>query len=155
MSNFYFLAPTFRVVSGGQTGAELAALDWAIGNEAAYGGWCPRDRRSAAGRIPDHYLLTETPSDDDAQHIQWNVRDSDATVVFTPGDVLGGTSGHAVRLAQELQRPCLHFHPGLRPGDLSRFLALHQVEVLNITGSSSHSSTTKIIEISLITTSID
>lgn len=50
-----------KLVSGGQTGADIAALDVAIRFGVPHGGWCPKGRRSLAGPIPDYYQLTESP----------------------------------------------------------------------------------------------
>jgi hypothetical protein len=51
-----------RIVSGGQTGADRAALDWAIRRGAEHGGWCPKGRRALDGPLPACYRLTETPT---------------------------------------------------------------------------------------------
>jgi len=53
--------PIQKNVSGGQTGADQAALDWAIEHELPHGGWCPAGRRSENGKIPLVYRLEETP----------------------------------------------------------------------------------------------
>ena len=52
----------FKIVSGGQTGVDRAALDVAMQMGIETGGWCPKDRRAEDGRIPEHYQLTETRS---------------------------------------------------------------------------------------------
>jgi hypothetical protein len=51
-----------KIVSGGQAGADRAALDWAIENGIPHGGWCPKGRLAKDGPIPARYNLTETPS---------------------------------------------------------------------------------------------
>lgn len=53
-----------RIVSGGQTGADRAALDWAIAHCIPHGGWCPPGRKAEDGPIPAHYQLTEALSGD-------------------------------------------------------------------------------------------
>src|SRR5437868_647636 len=73
--------PNITVISGGQTGADRAALDFAIANGISHGGWCPRQRRAEGGSIPPRYLLRETPSTHYSQRTEWNVRDSEGTVV--------------------------------------------------------------------------
>ena len=72
-----------RVVSGGQTGVDRAALDVAIALGFAHGGWCPAGRLAEDGPIDARYPLRETPSADPSQRTEWNVRDSDATLVLT------------------------------------------------------------------------
>ena len=95
-----------RVVSGGQTGVDRAALDLALEFGLPCGGWCPRGRLAEDGRIPDRYPLRETPLADYAQRTEWNVRDSDATLVLYRGRPRGGTA-LTVKLARRLGRPCL------------------------------------------------
>jgi hypothetical protein len=51
-----------KLLSGAQTGADRAALDWAIFHDIPHGGWCPKGRRAEDGKIPPQYQLTETPS---------------------------------------------------------------------------------------------
>ncbi len=63
-----------KIVSGGQTGADRAALDFAIAHGIPQGGWCPKGRKAEDGPIPDRYQLKETPSDNYAQRTEWNVR---------------------------------------------------------------------------------
>jgi hypothetical protein len=53
-----------RIISGGQTGADRAALDFAIKSNIPHGGWLPKGRRTEDGRLPDHYQLREMPSGD-------------------------------------------------------------------------------------------
>ncbi len=95
-----------RVVSGGQTGVDRAALDWAIHHRIAHGGWCPKGRVSVDGPIPLRYQLQETESKGYRQRTQLNVRDSDATLVLNTGDLDGGTL-QTVRFAQSLGKPHL------------------------------------------------
>ena len=81
------------IVSGGQTGADRAALDFALEFGIEHGGWCPRGRRAEDGVIDERYGLTETPSHRYDQRTRWNVRDSDATAGNL--DVLRFTTGIA------------------------------------------------------------
>lgn len=83
--------PILRVVSGGQTGADRGGIDAALYCNVPHSGWCPRGRKAEDGRIPDRYQLQETHSSDYLVRTEANVRDSDATVVFTWGRVSGGS----------------------------------------------------------------
>ena len=97
-----------RIISGAQTGADRAALDWAIANRVEHGGWCPKGRRSEDGPIHLRYQVKETPSSDYAQRTEWNVRDSDGTVIFSLAEVLTGGSKKTQELAAKHQKNCLH-----------------------------------------------
>ena len=81
-----------KIVSGGQTGADRAALDWAINNGVLYGGWCPKGRTAEDGPIDSGYQLQESHSSNYLQRTEWNVRDSDGTVIFSVGKRLSGNS---------------------------------------------------------------
>ena len=82
-----------KIVSGGQTGADRAALDVALELGIAIGGWVPRARRAEDGRVPERYEgLVETGSDAYEVRTERNVRDSDATLIITFGAPEGGTA---------------------------------------------------------------
>src|SRR5437660_4356799 len=81
-----------KIISGGQTGADRAALDFAIANGIAHGGWCPKGRLAEDGRIAKRYRLVETLSRRYSQRTRWNVRDSDGTVVLSMRRRLSGGS---------------------------------------------------------------
>ena len=89
-----------RIVSGGQTGADRAALDVAIELGIEHGGWCPRGRRAEDGPIDPSYRLTETESSDYRVRTEKNVVDSDATALITRGPATGG-SALTARLARQ------------------------------------------------------
>jgi len=140
-----------KVVSGGQTGVDRAALDIAMALGIPVGGWCPRGRRSEDGRISERYPLQETPGANYSIRTEWNVRDSDGTVLLTWGAISGGT--RLTRdFAERYGRP--HWSCDIRPArsvgqllfepeleDSSRtisgfceWMREHQIEVLNIAG---------------------
>jgi hypothetical protein len=124
-----------RVVSGGQTGVDRAALDAALALGLACGGWCPKGRLAADGRIPERYPLTETPSDDYPQRTEWNVRDSDGTLILYAGALRGG-SALTARLSERYQRPCLALDllAAPEPGAIRAWLARNAIRVLNVAG---------------------
>jgi hypothetical protein len=93
-----------RIVSGGQTGVDRAALDTAIELGLEVGGWCPKGRLAQDGPISDFYPLKETPSSKYAERTEWNVRDSDATLILHFGSLYGGTA-LTVNLARRYDRP--------------------------------------------------
>lgn len=96
-----------KIVSGGQAGADRAALDVARELGIPTGGWIPRGRRAEDGRIPEDYRgLVETESEDYAERTERNVRDSDATLVLAFGSPRGG-SALTARIARRIGRPLL------------------------------------------------
>ena len=92
------------VRSGGQTGVDRAALDWAIAHLIPHGGWCPRGRTANDGPLPAHYCLQETESAGYSQRTRMNVRDAHATLILHQGPLEGG-SRLTLRFAQELGKP--------------------------------------------------
>jgi len=127
-----------KIVSGGQTGADRAALDFAIEHGFPHGGWCPQGRLAEDGTIDHFYRLKETPSATYAQRTEWNVRDSDGTVIFTLGRELSGGSLLTAEFARRHGKPMLHLcrrGQGASPEQALRdFLLQHHVHVLNIAG---------------------
>jgi hypothetical protein len=124
-----------RIVSGGQTGVDRGALDAAIARGVPHGGWCPRGRRAEDGTIPAIYRLMETDSPKYAVRTRRNVVDSDATLILHRGPFGGGTE-LTRRLAERHGRPCLLVDLESPPtlATVRRWLAKHQVEVLNVAG---------------------
>ena len=94
-----------KIVSGGQTGADRAALDAAIDHGIPHGGWCTRNRQAEDGRIDDRYALTEAEGGY-AKRTRMNVIDSDGTLVFNMGELSDGTLG-TINHAQKQRKPYL------------------------------------------------
>ena len=80
-----------KIVSGGQTGVDRAALDVAGALGLARGGWCPKGRLAEDGTIPDRYPLAETETAAYEERTRLNVADADATLVLNWGPLEGGT----------------------------------------------------------------
>jgi hypothetical protein len=104
MSDRYALA---MLISGGQTGVDRAALDFAIANGIEHGGWCPRGRRAEDGVIPKQYCLIEADTPLYQQRTRLNVRDSQATLIFC--DLKRRSRGTAltIKCAATMQKPYL------------------------------------------------
>lgn len=124
-----------KIISGGQTGVDRAALDVAISHSIDHGGWCPRGRRSEDGPIPDHYRLQETPDSDYLQRTQWNVRDSDATLILFLGELEGGTQ-LTRDFARQLHKPyqAINLQDPLPVTRLKAWLEDEKIGVLNVAG---------------------
>ena len=130
-----------KIVSGGQTGVDQAALDVAMKLGIPHGGWCPRGRISEAGRIDTKYQLTELPSRDYAARTQQNVIDSDGTLILYRVRLQGGTA-LTYRLAKEFDKPLQRVRLD-RPWNAQRvalWLREHEIRILNVAGprASSH-----------------
>jgi hypothetical protein len=119
-----------KIISGGQTGADRAGLDVAIWHNFPHGGWCPKGRKAEEDPIGGQYLLTETPGANYLQRNEWNVRDSDGTIVFTLSAEITGGSMRTAAFAKKLEKPwlhisrCGHSQPELL---IQKFLAEHSI----------------------------
>jgi hypothetical protein len=123
-----------KIISGGQTGVDRAALDVALELGLEAGGWCPRGRIAEDGRIADHYPLAETPTEEYAIRTEWNVRDSDATLILARGGLSGGTA-YTVECADRLGRPCIVVNLDDDPDPAMVRSALRvTIRVLNVAG---------------------
>lgn len=100
--------PVTRIISGGQSGADRAALDAAKELGLKRGGWVPKGRLAEDGQIPPSYdELVETTTSDYATRTSLNIRDADATLIISHGGLTGG-SRLTLDEACRLGRPFLH-----------------------------------------------
>ncbi|HKG23815.1 MAG TPA: putative molybdenum carrier protein [Blastocatellia bacterium] len=135
-----------RVISGGQTGVDQAALRAARERGLALGGWCPPGRACEAGIIPSSFPLQETPEDRSpgapdtprSQRTEWNVRDSDATLILQPGPNARADPGTdwTQRCARRYGRPLLICDPAdpTSPDTIKRWLRAFSIRTLNVAG---------------------
>jgi hypothetical protein len=129
-----------KIISGGQTGADRAALDVAIRHGLPHGGWCPRGRKAEDGRISREFHLAETPSADYSQRTEWNVCDADGTVVFTLVSDASAGSLRTLEFAMKHGKPSLHLSRSGGGGEdsartLQKFVEKNRIAVLNVAGS--------------------
>ncbi len=124
-----------RIVSGGQTGVDRAALDVAIELEIPHGGWCPRGRRAEDGVIPDCYQLREFPSEYYADRTRQNVLDSDGTLVLYRNKLEGGTLLTA-KFAEEQGKAVYRVRLSGRISYVAciEWLETEKIRVLNVAG---------------------
>jgi len=127
-----------KIVSGGQTGADQAALDAAIDLSIAHGGWISKGRKTENGPLPERYQLQEMDTDSYAKRTEQNVIDSDGTLIISHGNLTGG-SDYTRKMAVQHNRPWIHI-------DLEQTIAFqaaenirswildHQIETLNVAG---------------------
>ncbi len=132
----------YKIVSGGQTGVDRAALDVAIELGLKYGGWCPKegwaeDFHQPPGLLSQYTQLQPTPLKNPEQRTEWNVRDSDASLILTRGSVRSKGTRHTVAKAKEHARRyiLLDLQDPDRQGKAMAWLeGLAALQVLNIAG---------------------
>jgi hypothetical protein len=124
-----------KIVSGGQTGADRAAFDFAIGKGIETAGFVPLGRTDENGEIPSRYPnLTETASARPAERTELNVVHSDATVIFSHGPLAGGSLA-TKDLAEKHRKPFLHVDLNVDDtAAASAFLSSRRPHALNIAG---------------------
>lgn len=125
-----------RIVSGGQTGVDRAALDVALERGLPCGGWCPRGRRAEDGPILERYPLTETSSRAYRQRTERNVLDSDGTLIVRRGSRSTGGTALTITLARAHGKPYLvmDLSACADPERVRTWLRAHQISVLNVAG---------------------
>ena len=131
MNSFHKL----RIISGGQTGADRAALDFALENKIACGGWCPSGRLAEDGKIPEKYPLKEASTVNYPQRTRLNIEDSDGTLIvylnrFDPG------TGLTLGLCKKLNKPFLIIKVSepYNTSVLNDWIGKNEIQTLNIAG---------------------
>ncbi len=127
-----------KIISGGQTGVDRAALDAAIRLGIPHGGWIPKGRLTEEGPLPDTYALTETSSSAYAERTEKNVIDGDGTLIISRRELCGG-SAVTRELAEKHGRPWWHvdleqvsaFRSAL---DIRNWIDANRIKVLNVAG---------------------
>jgi Circularly permutated YpsA SLOG family len=127
-----------KIVSGGQTGADQAALDYAIEHGIPHGGWIPKGRLTEVGPLPEKYNLQEMPTKNYPKRTEKNITDSDGTLIVSHGKMTGGTL-LTWELAKKHSKPCIHidlmvnsYADGARL--LSDWIEKYGIKVLNVAG---------------------
>ena len=127
-----------KIISGGQTGADQAALDAAIKLGIPHGGWIPEGRLTENGPLPDKYQMAEMPGPAYAQRTEQNVVDSNGTLIISHGDLSDG-SAHTRKMAIKHHRPWLHIDLSKTPAFKAAALICswideNAIEILNVAG---------------------
>lgn len=127
-----------KIISGGQTCADRAALDTAIKLGIPHGGWIPKGRLTEEGPLPKKYQLQEMPTESYPERTEQNVIDSDGTPIISHGSLTGG-SAYNRKMAMKHGKPWFHvdlnktptFHAGMLIED---WISKNAIEALNVAG---------------------
>jgi len=127
-----------KIISGGQTGADRAALDIAIEQDIAHGGWIPKGRKTEEGTLPDKYQLQEMDTASYPKRTEKNVLDSDGTLIISYGKLNGG-SALTQKLAKKHSRPRVHidmdeFSIPDAANIVRSWVERNNIEILNVAG---------------------
>ena len=125
-----------KIISGGQTGADRAALDAAIKRSIPHGGWIPKGRKAEDGRIPDRYPLRETETDNYRERTQKNILDSDGTLILCPEDTMDAGTQLTYQLCKENKKPVHIANPAEKTQipHVIKWLIRDNIHVVNIAG---------------------
>jgi hypothetical protein len=130
------LNPVFtKIISGGQTGVDRAALDVAMAMGTPCGGWCPKGRLAEDGPIPEKYPMQETSTVLYQERTRRNVCDSDGTLVLTQGTPTGGTK-LTIDIAIKMRKPhlVLDLKENPDPHPVREWAEKNNVRTINVAG---------------------
>ncbi len=127
-----------RIVSGGQTGADQAALDVAMELGIPHGGWVPKGRKTESGPLPVKYLLKVMPTDSYPERTEQNVIDSDGTLIISHGELSEG-SDYTRMMAAKHGKPWIHFDADKQPIEVAvemirTWISGNDIGTLNVAG---------------------
>lgn len=127
-----------KIISGGQTGADRAALDIAIKLNITHGGWIPKGRKTEDGVLPNKYQLKEMPTPSYPKRTEKNILESDGTLIVSHGKLTGG-SALTRKLAKKHGRPWVHIDMNKisiqdAVNTIRSWIDRNNVQVLNVAG---------------------
>ena len=128
-----------KIISGGQTGVDTAALVFAKAHTIAYGGWVPKGRINELGRISDRFTgLAEAHDAVPDTRTRLNVGSADATLIIRDGSQKSPGTSATVRFAEEMGRPWLEVQlsngPQVCAPKIAAWLSDVRPVVLNVAG---------------------
>jgi len=127
-----------KIISGGQTGADIAGVDAAIESNISYCGWLPKGRKCETGIVPNTYTeFQELAKGGYPKRTEQNVKDSDGTVIFSYGKLSTG-SALTAKLCKQHKKPCLYVDLELNIDHLrllQDWITEWDIKVLNVAGS--------------------
>jgi hypothetical protein len=127
-----------KIISGGQTGADRAALDFAIKRNLPYGGWVPKGRKTEDGTLSEKYHLQEMPTGQYSKRTEKNVLDSDGTLILSHGLLTGG-SALTTSFAEKHRKPWIHIDLKSTPYPaaarmIQEWVGRNGVKIMNVAG---------------------
>jgi hypothetical protein len=127
-----------KIISGGQTGADRAALDVAIKLNIPHGGWIPKGRKTENGILPDKYQLKEMSTASYPARTEQNVIDSDGTLIVSHGKLSGG-SDYTRKMTLKHHKQLLYvdlnnYEPFDAASLIASWIGMQKVQVLNVAG---------------------
>lgn len=128
-----------KIISGGQTGADIAGVDAAIESGVPYGGWLPKGRKSEIGTVPERYTRFKVmPRGGYPMRTEKNVIESDGTIIFTLGKLSGGSS-LTKKFAVKHAKPWLHIDLNKESNPVAKiknWVVEWDIKTLNVAGKS-------------------
>jgi len=127
-----------KIISGGQIGAEQAALDVATKLDIPHGGWIQKGRRAQRLKLPEKYQLDEMPTASFKKRIEKNVMGSDGTLIISHGE-LTGASDYSQKMTDKHNCPSLHIDLNKIPAfiaalKMNAWVVENNIEILNVAG---------------------
>ena len=129
---------TKKIISGGQTGADRAALDFAIAHNISYGGWIPKGRKTEDGTLPENYQLQEMSTGSYADRTEKNILNSNGTLIVSHGKLTGG-SALTRKYAKQHRKPFLHIDLQATSSPdaakmIQEWVARNDIKAMNVAG---------------------
>ena len=140
------MSKKIKIISGGQTGVDQAALNAARDCDLQIGGWCPPGRVSESGIIPANFPLIETPEDRSplapdisrSLRTEWNVRDADATLILHSGEFKDKGTKWTIECSVRFRKPYLicNINAEDAADKIKQWIKNNSISTLNIAGPS-------------------
>jgi hypothetical protein len=124
-----------KIISGGQSGVDRAALDFALKHRISCGGWCPLGRMAEDGKIPDRYPLKETESKDPSFRTRKNIEDSDGCLIIYSHEMDEG-SRYTLLYAKKEMKPVylIGLKDGINLREFKLWIDINHIKTLNVAG---------------------
>ncbi len=125
-----------KIISGGQTGVDQGALDFALDHGFECGGFCPRGRKSERGTIPYRYPVSEIESEEYTDRTKKNVLESDGTLIIRDSTEAQGGVLDTMNLCTQFSKPYLivDISEEFTDKKVIQWISLNKIKTLNIAG---------------------